>query len=283
MLFPVVVVATGWLAWTIANHWLAAAALSLWPAAAIAIVAERGLAFRGARPTRNDVITDIAHLAISQTAGGTVAGLAVAGIATVSAAELAVWPTAAPVIVQLAIALLCAELVQYSWHRACHRWALLWRFHAIHHSTPTLYWLAGARFHPIEVVCVQATSFAPLALLGAPAEVVAVAVAITGVIGILQHADIELHLGPLNWLVCGPEIHRNHHELDADSQSTNFGTAVMVWDLVFGTWRPPHPPRSYGIDTPLLASYRAHLRAPFRARSSELTAAAGPRNRADHR
>ena len=57
---------------------------------------------------------------------------------------------------QLPLALVVAELVEYSFHRLMHEVPWLWRFHATHHSAPRLYWLNAARFHPIDLFLVGA-------------------------------------------------------------------------------------------------------------------------------
>ena len=44
------------------------------------------------------------------------------------------------------------DLVQYGVHRFFHRIPRLWKFHAIHHSSQTMDWLASSRMHVVEVV-----------------------------------------------------------------------------------------------------------------------------------
>ncbi len=40
-----------------------------------------------------------------------------------------------PYWVQVATTVIMLDLVAYLWHRANHRWPVLWRFHAVHHPT----------------------------------------------------------------------------------------------------------------------------------------------------
>ena len=61
----------------------------------------------------------------------------------------------------------------YSVHWLSHRVRWLWRFHAIHHSARRLYWLNSTRMHPVDMASTLVISLAPLALLGAPAHVLA--------------------------------------------------------------------------------------------------------------
>jgi lathosterol oxidase len=73
---------------------------------------------------------------------------------------------AQPVGVQLLEAIALADLFQYAIHRAFHAWPWLWRFHAIHHSSAAMDWLAGSRLHLVDVVVTRATSFVPFFLAG---------------------------------------------------------------------------------------------------------------------
>ena len=61
------------------------------------------------------------------------------------------WPTSWPLAAQLALALVAGELGQYWVHRMQHEKDWLWRFHAVHHSAPRLYWLNASRFHFIDI------------------------------------------------------------------------------------------------------------------------------------
>ena len=48
-----------------------------------------------------------------------------------------------------------------------------------------------------------------------------------------------MRLGPLNYVVSGPELHRWHHsEISAES-NCNYGNNLILWDMLFGTrWLP---------------------------------------------
>ena len=59
-------------------------------------------------------------------------------------------------------AVLVADLAQYAVHRAFHRVPLLWRFHAVHHSSRDLDWLAGSRLHLLDAVATRGLVLVPL-------------------------------------------------------------------------------------------------------------------------
>ena len=67
--------------------------------------------------------------------------------------ELAAFPSvkaaiqSLPMWAQFLLAVFVADLAQALLHRAYHNTPWLWRFHAVHHSTRRMDWLAGSRTH----------------------------------------------------------------------------------------------------------------------------------------
>ncbi len=179
------------------------------------------------------------------------------------------WPATWPLVGQLALALVVAELPQYWLHRWQHEYEPLWRFHAVHHSAPRLYWLNAARFHPLDLGLLYLVGYVPLVLLGCPGEVILLFALFDGVFGMLQHSNIAVRLGPLNRVFSMAEPHRWHHSRTLAEANRNYGSNLIVWDLVFGTFflpRDREPPEAIGIagmpDFP--PTYLAQLAAPFR-------------------
>jgi sterol desaturase/sphingolipid hydroxylase (fatty acid hydroxylase superfamily) len=145
------------------------------------------------------------------------------------------WPHDWPVIAQAGLMLLVADFFRYWMHRAFHRFTPLWRLHAVHHSPHRLYWLNVGRFHPIEKAIQYVVDAMPFLLLGVSPEVLAAYFVFYGVNGFFQHSNCRVRLGPLNYLISGPELHRWHHSELSKESDTNFGNNLIVWDLVFGT------------------------------------------------
>jgi sterol desaturase/sphingolipid hydroxylase (fatty acid hydroxylase superfamily) len=189
------------------------------------------------------------------------------------------WPAEWPLLAQLALALVIAELPQYWLHRWQHEHDVLWRFHAVHHSAPRLYWLNAARFHPLDLGLLYVVGYVPLVVLGCPAEVILLFGLFDAVFGMLQHSNADVRLGWLNRIFSMAEPHRWHHSRSVREANTNYGSNLIVWDLVFKTFYLPHdrePPVAIGIaDLPdFPTAYLAQIAAPFRWRS--ITAARSP-------
>jgi sterol desaturase/sphingolipid hydroxylase (fatty acid hydroxylase superfamily) len=183
--------------------------------------------------------------------------------------DVAIWPVAWPLWAQLGLALVVGELFQYWVHRLQHETDCLWRFHAVHHSAPRLYWLNAARFHPLDLAMNSLAAFVPLLAIGAGSEVILLYGLFSAVHGVFQHCNLDLRLGPLNWIFSMAELHRWHHSTLLREANHNYGQELIVWDAVFGTRFLPddrEPPEQIGIpDLPRFpARYLAHLASPFR-------------------
>lgn len=223
--------------------------------------------------SNGDLSVDIRHgLTITITAGLAdplfrAIGLAVA-FGLLGGHSLSLWPSEWPVLGQLALALVLGELGQYWVHRMQHEVDFMWRFHALHHSAPRLYWLNAARFHPVDIFLNNLVAIVPLALLGAGEEVLVLWTLFSAVHGIFQHSNIPMRIGPLNWIFSMAELHRWHHSRLVDESNRNYGQNLIVWDIVFGTrFLPAHrePPRDIGLHglSAYPMSWWAQQMAPF--------------------
>lgn len=58
-------------------------------------------------------------------------------------------------------------------------------------------------------------------------------------LGSISHSNTRVSYGwVLNHIFVSPQFHRTHHVLRAAGRrSTNFGTALSLWDILFGTAR----------------------------------------------
>lgn len=180
------------------------------------------------------------------------------------------WPTRWPIALQIVLAAFVSEGVSYWQHRAAHRLPWLWRFHALHHSGARLNLVRAGRFHFVDVGTATFLTFVPLVVLGAPEAVVALISVLSGLNGVLTHSNVRLRTpGWLDRVLCTPAVHRHHHSSDLRESNENFGTTVVLFDMLFGTYRaPPAPaPATTGIiDDPTPPGFFAQVFAPFRRR-----------------
>jgi len=174
------------------------------------------------------------------------------------------WPFA----VQLLAGLFVGDLVAYATHRAFHRRAL-WRFHAVHHSSARLDWLASVRVHPVNDLLARMAQAVPLLLLGFDPAVFLLVAPLTTLYALLLHADVDWTYGPLRYAIASPVFHRWHHAADLEARDANFAGFFPVIDLAFGTYHMPvgRRPAALGVaGDPVPPRFLAQLAWPFRRR-----------------
>jgi sterol desaturase/sphingolipid hydroxylase (fatty acid hydroxylase superfamily) len=145
------------------------------------------------------------------------------------------WVRDLPFVVAVLLIILVADLVQYWTHRAYHEVPLLWRLHAVHHSTKHMDWLAGSRQHIVELLITRTLVLAPIFVLGFSKEVIDTYIVIVGFQAVFNHANVSVRLGPLRYLIVTPNFHHWHHAQDDEAIDKNYAAHYAFIDYVFGT------------------------------------------------
>jgi sterol desaturase/sphingolipid hydroxylase (fatty acid hydroxylase superfamily) len=178
------------------------------------------------------------------------------------------WPWPA----RLALIVVVTDLANYLIHRLLHRAPVLWAFHAVHHSSSRLDWLATARGHPIDQAINISVIALPTYALGA-ARWAPWLIAFLFLYPFLLHADIRLRLPYVDLVFVTPAFHRWHHGADIDAHDRNFGAILSVWDRLFGTFiASDSRPERYGLDDGTLAAsdYVGQLISPLSTAAAAL-------------
>jgi sterol desaturase/sphingolipid hydroxylase (fatty acid hydroxylase superfamily) len=149
------------------------------------------------------------------------------------------WPTSLHPVVQVFLLLTINDFFRYWYHRWMHESSFMWRWHAVHHSSERLYWFNGTRSHPFEGLVSGFLWAIPLAFVQAPVEIVFVTFLMGRTIGRFQHTNMDLILGPFDYIFSSPKNHRYHHSRNAREGNTNYGGDVILWDHLFGTFYMP--------------------------------------------
>jgi sterol desaturase/sphingolipid hydroxylase (fatty acid hydroxylase superfamily) len=176
------------------------------------------------------------------------------------------WFASQPLWLQWIEVIIGGDLTGYATHRLFHR-RPLWRFHAIHHSSESLDWLAAARVHPLNEAISRVLQLIPFFLLGFDPRVVAAAVPFLTFYAIFLHANLRWDFGPLRYVIASPRFHRWHHTSEDDGLDRNFAGLFPWIDLLFGTFHMPRDrePQRFGLhDEPIPTTFVAQLAYPFR-------------------
>lgn len=177
-----------------------------------------------------------------------------------------IWPTAWPLALQVALALVVAEFGLYWAHRIAHEWLPLWRFHAVHHSSRKLWFLNTGRFHFVDTLKSMIFATPLLLVAGAPGNVLMWVSGMTAFVGILAHCNVRMRFGWLNLVFNTPGLHRWHHSMDLREGNRNYGENLVIWDRLFGTYYNDDrrtPPTAIGIREAMPSTFLGQMLAPF--------------------
>lgn len=154
---------------------------------------------------------------------------------------------AQPLWLQFVEMVFLVDLATYWIHRAFHQNPWLWSFHAIHHSSLGMDWLAGSRMHPVDVIVTRSVAFLPVFVLGfAPGAFYAYLVFVSFQ-AVFIHANLRWRFPVLRRVISTPAYHHWHHSSDEEGIDKNFASFLPLWDWVFGTlYLPDHWPKNYG-------------------------------------
>ena len=128
------------------------------------------------------------------------------------------------------------DLLYYAKHRWVHETALGWSIHAVHHSSPELNLTTSIRSGWIQRF-IDDFFYSPLVLCGFSPVVVLLIADINLFSQFWVHTRVKVRLGFLEGLINTPSAHRVHHASDREYANKNYGSTLMIWDRLFGTYQ----------------------------------------------
>jgi len=181
-------------------------------------------------------------------------------------------PDSMPLWAETIVVLLIVELAKYWFHRLSHEHPRWWPLHSIHHSVKRMHLLNGFRIHPLYHLGTFLLGVVPCYLIGAREETLILNSVLLAIGGSIQHCNIKLRYGWLNYIFNTNELHRWHHSKRIDEANHNYGAVLIIYDVIFGTryYRPDDSPAELGIhkeDRYPMNNYWKQLLIPFRWKS----------------
>lgn len=187
------------------------------------------------------------------------------------------WPHTWPFWLQVLMAIVVADLGITLMHWLSHRHAWLWRLHAVHHSVRRMYGFNGLMKHPLHQGLEALAGTLPLILLGMPVEIAALLALAIAVQLLLQHSNVDMHVGPLRHLLAWAPVHRFHHLRYGRAGDVNFALFFSFWDRLLGTafysaYRVASEDLGIGSQPDYPDDYLAQLAEPFLDRAGHVAA-----------
>lgn len=151
------------------------------------------------------------------------------------------------------VAFIALDLQGYLVHRIDHRVNFFWNSHIIHHSSEEFN-LACALRQSISSFFMLFTIFLiPAALLGVPAEVIAIVAPLHLFAQFWYHTQHINKMGFLEHIIVTPSHHRVHHAINPEYIDKNYSQIFIFWDKWFGSFQEEltDKPPVYGITRPV--------------------------------
>jgi len=138
-------------------------------------------------------------------------------------------------VVQAFVLLLVIDFLMYAWHVLEHKYYVLWKLHAVHHSSQKYHTLINSYGHPISAIIKAVFILSPALLLGVSKEVITLTYLIKYAHTWLIHANLDIKFGPLKYVMVTTKFHKIHHSEVIKNSNSNYGFRFIIWDFLFGT------------------------------------------------
>jgi alkylglycerol monooxygenase len=141
----------------------------------------------------------------------------------------------------------------YYWkHRLSHERSIFWASHVVHHQSEDFN-LGTALRQTGSGFLLTWIFFTPMFAIGIPVEVFISVASANLVYQFWVHTEHVGSLGVLDRLLVTPSNHRVHHARNTHYIDANYGGVLIVWDRIFGTFRPEEDSITpiYGTSKPL--------------------------------
>ncbi|TMI62559.1 MAG: sterol desaturase family protein [Bacteroidetes bacterium] len=151
------------------------------------------------------------------------------------------------------IAFIVLDFAGYWVHRWSHHINIFWNLHIIHHSSEEFNLACALRQSISNFVNIFTFLLIPAALLGVPANVIAVVAPLHLFAQFWYHTQHIGKMGILEKIIVTPSHHRVHHAINKEYLDKNLSQIFIIWDKLFGTFQEelPDVPCVYGITRPV--------------------------------
>lgn len=150
------------------------------------------------------------------------------------------------------LAFIGIDFASYWSHRWEHEINIFWNRHIVHHSSEDFNLSCALRQTISAIVSIYFFLYIPMALIGIPAEIVALMAPIHLFAQFWYHTVLIGKMGFLEKIFVTPSHHRVHHAINEEYLDKNYSAIFILWDKWFGTFQEEldDVPAVYGTKKP---------------------------------
>ncbi|MFO1471960.1 MAG: sterol desaturase family protein [Turneriella sp.] len=136
----------------------------------------------------------------------------------------------------------------YWFHRASHKFGILWMSHVVHHSSNEFNFSVGLRQTWMPFLGIL--FWLPLAFAGFKPEHILLVQAASLTYQFLMHTQLIDLPRAFGLIFNTPSHHRVHHGMNTEYIDRNFAGVLIIWDRLFRTFAPERAAVTFGIHEP---------------------------------
>lgn len=145
---------------------------------------------------------------------------------------------------------IAVDFFRYWAHRVAHEQRMWWATHVTHHSSEQYNFSVSFRLSWTQHI--KVIFFIPIALMGFDPFVFFICNQIAVLYQFWIHTELIRKLpAPIEYIFVTPSHHRVHHGTDDKYLDKNYGSSLIIWDRMFGSFQPEEETPKYGILKPV--------------------------------
>jgi sterol desaturase/sphingolipid hydroxylase (fatty acid hydroxylase superfamily) len=140
------------------------------------------------------------------------------------------------------------DFTYYWFHRINHKVRFFWASHSVHHSSELFTLSAALRIPWTSNITGSFLFWLWMPLFGIHPLMVIFMKSLSALYQFCLHTETINKLPVwIEWIFVTPSHHRVHHSSETEYLDKNFGGNLIIWDRLFGTYKPENHKPIYGL------------------------------------
>ncbi|MDX5483332.1 MAG: sterol desaturase family protein, partial [Hymenobacteraceae bacterium] len=156
------------------------------------------------------------------------------------------------------VGFIAVDFLRYWAHRISHEQRLWWATHVTHHSSEKLNF--STSFRTSWTAPIKFLFFLPVPFLGFDPFTFFICHQAAVLYQFFVHTELVRKLpAPIEYVFVTPSHHRVHHGSNPKYIDKNYGSSLIIWDRMFGTFQPEEERPTYGLTKPVTSYNPVYL------------------------